>query len=578
MRRPAFGVERRGWVWSNAAASTAVKIRRGLAAALAALTLSAPAGAEPVGPILSAASNFAQVWRPADLDAAAALGVRDLRDAVYWAEIERPLGRYDWSRFTRSWPALLPPRDMTMSLTVNNPHPDVDGGETPHTDAGRAAWAAFAAAAAVRFPAVHSVEVGNEMNSARFVSGPLETAPLAERAALYTALLAETARAVRAVRPEVRILGGAAHSLSLSWLGALAEAGAPAHMDALAVHPYTTDPEQLAPQVALLRALPGFADMPLEVTEFGTEDALTAADDFLRAYCQMGLVGVVRAVWYPLTARGDGLIPLMEGGAATDVGLAYRLAAARMEGRALSDAAPDPFTYGCAYEGGALVLWGAPRSVTLAPGVRAVDATGADWTGPPTLSRDGVLVLLDDGAAPVLGDTVRLAPQRLRADNVDQFAYPGQPGDPFQRVLRQSGREWPLELRPGQEKPGVPWTPYLATARDGVARAGPGWVLPSRWDSGPLDMVQRHVASEAGRQDVTLEVEVAERSEDGIDLRVTLDGADLLVRRIDGAERIVLADVARAAGSVLEVVVGPGDSARGDVTALRITLSDPAGP
>lgn len=145
--------------------------------------------------------------------------------------------------------------------------------------------------------------------------------------------------------------------------------GAGRYMDALAFHPYTTPPEQLARQIAVLRRVPGLSGMPLEATEFGDPNPATAPGTFLRYYCQMALSGVSRAVWYPLNPRGDGLTPLIGADLMpTPVGRAFATAQRLMEHRPATDAAPDPFTYGCRFGASTWLLWGAPRAVIPAPG------------------------------------------------------------------------------------------------------------------------------------------------------------------------------------------------------------------
>lgn len=532
-----------------------------------------PALAETAtGPRLGAASNFGQGWQPEMLDAAEALGVRDLRDAVYWDLVEVD-GRRRFGTFQTRWPDLLAPRGMDTSLTVNNGHPDHDGGVTPHTPGAVAAFAGFAAALAAQFPAADAIEVGNEMNSAVFTSGPMREADLAGKARYYTALLRATHGAVKAERPGMRILGGAAHSIPLAWFGALSEAGAPAWMDAAVIHPYTTPPEQVRRQVALLREVPGFEAMPLEVTEFGSEDAGTAAAHFVTNYCQMALSGVTRVVWYPLNPRGDGLVPLI--GADLEVtaaGRAYRLIAERMEGRPVADAAPDPSTYACRFGDRALVIWGAPREVTLTgAGVRALDATGAPVAA-PRLSREAPLVIVSESAPVVLGGNVVLGPQAVLADSFDQFAWPGQPGDGFERFARQGDEVIDWELRGGQQRGGVPWTPYLGSARDGLLRMGADWFLPARPEAGPIEVVHRWTAPVAGAVTVEARLAPAERSEDGVDATLKLNGRVLEARTVTGAA-VLRHDLMLAAGDRVELSVGPGATARGDVTAFRLTIS-----
>lgn len=538
-----------------------------LAFALAALPVMAQ---ELVGPRLGAASNFGQGWDADMLDAAQALGVRDLRDGVYWRDVEQD-GARRFDTFRTAYPALLEARGMGMSLTVNNGHPDYDGGVTPHTPEGVAGFADHAAALVRRYPAIDAVEVGNEMNSATFTSGPMRAADLAGRAVFYTRLLAATRAAVTEVRPDLRILGGAAHSIPLAWFRALSDAGAPAHMDAVVVHPYTTLPEHFGRQVALLRGVPGFADLPIEVTEFGDEDAATAPATLIKYHCKMALAGVTRAVWYPLNPRGDGLAPLI--GAddeVTAVGRAFALADRHLAGRTVRDVSPDPFTHACLYDDRALVIWGEPRALSVADGIEVLGPDG-ESVEDPALDRVRPLVLLAQDR-PVIGETVTLGPQDTVADSFHQFAYPGQDGDGFRRFTRIGGEEAPFALRGGQQANGVPWTPYLGSPRDGMLRMDGVFLLPSGDGNAPGEVVHEHVVAEALRGALDIHLAPSERTTDGIVARVTLNGAEIDRRVVIAAADYALGPLDLAQGDVLRIIVGPGDSARGDATRYRFTL------
>lgn len=540
-----------------------------------AIALALPVGlaaqaSEP--PALGAATNFGQSWQPDMLSASKQVPVTDFRDAVYWRDIERTPGAYDFDGPRRNWPDHLPALGAGMSLTVNNGHPAYDGGHTPLSPEAVAAFAKFAATTVTRFPAIHSVEVGNEMNSDTFVSGPGWDTNLQNRAQSYTALLAETARAVRTARPEIRILGGAAHSVPLAWFEALFAAGAALHMDALVIHPYGVAPEHLGALIGQLRTLPEAVDMPIQVTEFGHEDAAQAPDYLLKSYCLMALSGVERVIWYPLNPRGDGLEPLVDAQSnITPVGRTYMLLSDLRGAGSIAPIAPDPFTYGCTFGDAAAVLWGAPRQVTLRDGVRALDALGDPLSADLRLSREAPIVLLADTD---IQTAFTLAPQTVLADSVDQFAFDGT-GDPFERLVVSRQGAAKLEPRPGQQKNGVPWVPYMASSWDGVLRAGADWVLPSAPSNGPLSVSYRYRAP--ARQEAELMVHIApsNRSEDGVDLIIRLGGEVLRAGRITDATTVGPIPLRLRRRDLLEVLVGPGETARGDVTQLRVTLHQP---
>lgn len=544
--------------------------------ALLLATLALPAAALDLrGPELGAASNFGQHWAPGLFAGARALGVRNFRDAVYWDEVEGPQG-FRFTTGETTFPDLLAANGMTMSLTVNNGHPAWDGGVTPYTPAGIAAFAHAAAETVKRFPAITAVEVGNEWNSANFVTGPVKAAPLPERALDTLAILRAVQAAVTAVNPQVRILGGGVHSIPVGYLAPMFDAGAAQAMDALALHTYTTPPEQLLRQVAVFHQLPGAATLPLDVTEFGEPDPNRAPGLLMRDYCQMALSGVERAVWYPLNPRGDGLAPLIDAaGKATAVGHAYRQIAATIEGAPVADAAPDPFTYACLFGGRTLVIWGAPRTVTLhRADLSATDPTGAPLRGPLRLSETDPLVIRGD-APLALGRDLSLGPQTVIADSYDQFAYPGvpgQPADPFARLARIGGRVVPLETHGGQDRQGAPWTPYLGVPGTTFARLTADILLPGAHAGGPVVILHRFTAPDAMTVTAEAQLSPGPRSADGIRYDLTLNGTPVDGAIITAAALRKTAPLHLAAGDVLEFAVGPNGTPTGDATAYRFTL------
>ncbi len=531
------------------------------------------------GPLLAAASNFGQGAQPRMFEAARAAGISDFRDAVYWAGTDDGSGQFTFDQPTTTWPDALEPAGAWASLTVNNGHPAYDGGATPHTDAGVAGFAAHAAALTGRFPAIHAIEVGNEFNGGNFVSGPVKQAGRDGRAAAYVALLRATHDAVKASSPGVLILGGGVHSIPVGYLAEVAALGGADLMDALVIHPYSTPPWQLTTQVEVLRRDPAWAAMPLEVTEFGDLSARTAAGHMLAAYCQMALSGVTRAVWYPLNERGDGWVPLIDKREKlTSAGRAYRLIAAQLEGQSVRDVSPDPFTRACLFGEDRLVIWGAPRQLDLSGGrLDAQDAEGmALDAGPVVLDWETpVLILSRDG--PLDPAMLALAPQRLLADSRLQYTYP-MPGqdqakdDGFDRFVRSNAGDRPLITRPGQERDGVPWVPYRAARNDPMVRLTADTLLPGGTGAAPAEIVHRYRADTTGPVDLQIEITPADRSEDGVSVVLLHNSTELARETVTDRLQIERAGMKLAEGDTLEVVVGPNQTARGDVTDYRIRI------
>ncbi|MFN3209547.1 MAG: hypothetical protein ACE369_11215 [Roseovarius sp.] len=495
------------------------------------------------------------------------------RDEVIWNHVAQSDGQLKFASMREAYPGDLADLGAELLLLAYSGHPEWEEGHVPQKAEGQAAFARYQAQILERFPDISVIEIGNEFNSWEFAE--LEGWPpdLAARAQAYVDLLAATADAVRAVRPGIEILGGAAHSVPVAWAEAVVAAGGLDHMDAFVLHPYTTRPEMMARQIEVLRQVPGLSEIPIAITEFGTTQEGAAPGYLIRMYCQMSLGGVTRAIWYPFSPRGDGLVPLVaEDGMPTETGQAFALIRAHLEGEAVSDVAPDAFTYACKYGDSALVIWGAPRDVSLAAGLRAMTSRGGSTDAPLRLSRDEALLILSDGPAIVLGDTVKLGAQTVLADSYDGFSYLPDAG--MALFVRRAETDMPLEPRPGQEADGVPWTPYLGLPQDGTVRVGADWAVPSSWGpDDPLSIVYRYEADTQRDVDIRVEVAPDTASTDGV-LVTLLHEETVLSRTVVTEPVTVREDALRLdAGERVEVLLGPNISAEGDHTRWRVTIS-----
>lgn len=215
------------------------------------LFASEKAKAEPVmAPVLGAATNYGQSWFPETFEASRSLPVGDYRDEIFWKLIDKADGRFSYDLGRTQYPEHLAQHGLGFSIMINNGHPDYDDGKTPHNAEAVDAYARFAANVVTKYPSVHSIEVGNEMNSKTFATGPGWDGNLQSRAESYAALLKATSRKVRQANPSVKILGGAAHSIPLAWFQVLFDLGAADDMDAIVIHPYTVPAEQIRRQIA----------------------------------------------------------------------------------------------------------------------------------------------------------------------------------------------------------------------------------------------------------------------------------------------------------------------------------------
>lgn len=547
------------------------------------LMASAEGPVQRVGPTLGAATNFSQGVQPQTLQHAQALGLSDMRDGMRWSKVETVPGQFAYQGPRQSFPDAILQSGARASLVVNWGNPLYDDGNTPQSREALDALSNYTGNLVRTFPDLSSIEVGNEFNGTNFVRGPLESVKPSERASAYVAMLRAASEGAREQDQEMRILGGATHSLPGGWLWQVLDEGGGAYMDAIAVHPYTTPAEQFTRQIAVLRRHSELADIPIEVTEFGTSGDNRAASHLLRNYCQFALAGVVRAVWFPASLGDRQMVPLFtRQGVVTPAGSAFRQVQRLMAGRPVQDAAPDdPFTYGCKFGSNILVIWGAKRTLTVEATAKVFDAAGRAQTAPFTLSEQEPLVIeLPDEASDVM-TAIALDAHGIIADSFHQFHYPlemEQPElDPFDRFARHGEKRVPLTTLPGQETAGTPWVPYRGAPSLRPVRLLPDSLVPGLRNKTPVEIVHLYEAPQD--QAITLDAlfRPAKRSEDGVTVSVRLNGAPQLENVAAPGQPLTVAlqDLRLAKGDRLEIAVGPNGTAKGDVTKYRITLSKP---
>ncbi|MCJ2183910.1 hypothetical protein MTR62_14575 [Novosphingobium sp. 1949] len=412
-------------------------------------------------------------------DAAPTLGLTRLRDSLRWPDVEREKGRYRFDSASTRYPDLMLQRAMHLTLTINTTNPLYDGGKTPHSPDALAALGRFAAALVERYPAIDTLEIGNEINGANFVTGPVREGGLDARRQVHLATVRAVSAAVARVRAEVTVLGGATHSLPGGFLWPLLENDPQHAITGLALHPYTTPIDQLPAQLGVLCRSPAVSGRGVFVTEFGSATPRTAPDDLVRGFVTLAALGAREMDWYPLSPRGDGLVALVDRrGARTPTGRAFSFVQSHLAGKPALAQSPDRFTFITRFATHAWVLWGAPRPLTLTgTGSQAFDASGEPLGHANLrLAPDRALIVLADGNADPAHTPFTLGCSPLVADSFYQFAYPAaprtgpdenarhtppQPPGTFERFAWVKGQRQDFVTLPGQQRSGVPWTPYL---------------------------------------------------------------------------------------------------------------------
>ncbi|MGH9357850.1 MAG: beta-1,4-xylanase [Terriglobia bacterium] len=253
--------------------------------------------------------------QPGEMRELAATGVRWIRMDLDWSATERVKGEYDFSAYDKLLAALAPYhiRPLLILCYANKFY---DHGLPPHTEAGRAAFARWAAAAALHFHGRGVVwEMYNEPNYIRF----WKPKPHVED---YILLALATGEAIQEADPGATIVGPASALIDLRFLAACFQAGLLNYWSGVSVHPYRQrDPETVLPELRALRALiahytPPGKKIPVITSEWGYSSTWkydhmneqTQARMLAREWLFETANGVPLTIWYDW--RDDGQDPV----------------------------------------------------------------------------------------------------------------------------------------------------------------------------------------------------------------------------------------------------------------------------
>jgi hypothetical protein len=253
--------------------------------------------------------HFTQA-EPGELEMLAASGAQRARTDFSWADTEKQPGQYDFSAYEQLADALAA-QGVRPWFILDYENPLYETTRAVMTDAGRAAFANWAAAAAKDFRGRNVIwEIWNEPNNAHFWQ------PQPDPHA-YTALALAATRAIQAADPDAVVVGPAAALVDSNFLRVCGEAGLFSLWKAVTVHPYRRDePETAAADFqqarALVRRYTPAGQLPpvLLAGEWGYSTAWPEIDEDLQAayVARMELAdlaeGVPLTIWYDW--RDDG--------------------------------------------------------------------------------------------------------------------------------------------------------------------------------------------------------------------------------------------------------------------------------
>ena len=183
-----------------------------------------------------------------ELEMLAAGGFRFVRMDFGWEGCEREKGVYDFAAYDHLL-GDLERLGLRAYFILDYGHRFYDGGLSPHTDAGRAAFCAFVTAAMKHFAGRGIVwEMWNEPNISFWKPKP--------NADDYAKLAFAVGETIRAVAPQELFVGPTTSEVDLAFMETCFKAGCLAHWDAVSVHPYRHRvPETVAEDYRTMRQL-----------------------------------------------------------------------------------------------------------------------------------------------------------------------------------------------------------------------------------------------------------------------------------------------------------------------------------
>lgn len=185
---------------------------------------------------------------PGELAMIRATGFKWVRMDFVWGAIEREKGTYDFSAYD-GLVADLEKAGLRAYFILDYANRHYDGGLSPHSEEGRAAFAKWAAAGVKRFAGRGYVwEMWNEPNISFWKPKPDVTN--------YIALALATGKAIREAAPAEAYVGPATSLIDLKFIEPCLRAGLLNYWDAVSVHPYRQEaPMNVTNEYAQLRAL-----------------------------------------------------------------------------------------------------------------------------------------------------------------------------------------------------------------------------------------------------------------------------------------------------------------------------------
>lgn len=259
-------------------------------------------------------ASSATGWSPDLSPLAKAAGAGSIRDGYYWASVETQTGQYDYSKYA-PYMSQIGEDGILPLIMLGLENPLYDGGSTPYSEAGFQAYADYAVASLAQFGSqITAVEIYNEFNLPGY--GDRGNGPADSKPEVYAGMLQKSYEAIKAVRPDVTVVGLAAAGVPLDWIEEVFQLGGLQYMDAISIHPYQYPrvPEAMVTELTALKNLikqyNGGQLKPIWSTEIGwpthegSTNEKTQADYLVRSYIVSFANGMDRVYWYDFMNDG----------------------------------------------------------------------------------------------------------------------------------------------------------------------------------------------------------------------------------------------------------------------------------
>ncbi len=553
-------------------------------------------------PAFGVMTHFAQGWNTNLMPLLAKAGITQIRDEQYWQDVETRRAAYVFPQMDRDYMkaaaanGLHPLIEMTFGNTLYDHAPgDPAKAYAPFTDEGREGYADYGRAILHQYGAqISALEVWNEYNGT-WCDGPAA----ADRPAFYAAMLKTVYPRIKAARPDVTVLGGAAVLAPLPWFEDLFAHGALAFMDGVVIHPYRGRPEGVERDIAALVSAMKGTPKPIWATECGNSGDLepgrrASAKYLVRLMTLMRSCNVARMYWYlgrDYNEFTSGLLRVDGGGyLPTATYAAYSELIAQLSGAVPAGREPDldPRTRVYRFQKGGgetRVAW------TVAPPARLILEAGGPLSVTNLMGEtaemrpvNGAATLpIDDSPVYIAGRVTRVREMRradrLAADAEEDFgATQGAGGWTYDYF--EAG-DAPYD--PGAVKP-MTWT------RSGYAYQWQGpfaamFISADAMHPGsngkPIWAIRRWQSNVAGMAHVAGELSGVSPQGDGVTAKVFCDGKEIYHAALGGAagapKALLDFNVPLVRGTRLDFVLTPGPAAdiNFDATGFRVQITLP---